>query len=282
MSTTRNDHISKDDDLILNLKVVYARAYVRLKGLLREPHWSIAEVTIPLLSLAAYVYMYTMLDAPAEYMAFVVVGGSMLAFWSNVLWGMSAQLYWEKETGMLQHYMLSPASRMAVLLGMAVGGVLNTTLRSISILLVGTLLFPIEYNLVDVNALLIVFLLTITALYGMGMLFASLFLLYGREATHIADLLQEPIYLFSGIYYPVLSSQVFSHAVKLVASMIPLTFGIDAIRLLLIMGKGIEDVTLHIVGLSLLVAILLPLAYIALRRMEETSKRHGRLTLRWQ
>ncbi|MEO9364515.1 MULTISPECIES: ABC transporter permease [Candidatus Nitrosocaldus] len=282
MNTTRNNHISKDYDLILNLKVVYARAYVRLKGLLREPHWSIAEVTIPLLSLSAYVYMYTMLDAPAEYMAFVVVGGSMLAFWSNVLWGMSAQLYWEKETGMLQHYMLSPASRMAVLLGMAVGGALNTTLRSISILLVGTLLFPIEYNLMDVNALLIVFLLTITALYGMGMLFASLFLLYGREATHIADLMQEPIYLFSGIYYPVLSSQVFSYAVKLVASMIPLTFGIDAIRLLLIMGKGIEDVTLHIVGLSLLVAILLPLAYIALRRMEDTSKKHGRLTLRWQ
>lgn len=280
MST--NHRISKYDDLILNLKVVYARAYVRLKGLLREPHWSIAEVIIPLLSLSAYVYMYTMLDAPAEYMAFVVVGGAMLAFWSNVLWGMSAQLYWEKETGMLQHYMLSPASRMAVLLGMAVGGALNTTLRSISILLVGTLLFPIEYNLVDANALLIVFLLTIIALYGMGMLFASLFLLYGREATHIADLLQEPIYLFSGIYYPVLSSQVFSYAVKLVASIIPLTFGIDAIRLLLIMGKGIGDVTLHIVGLSLLVAILLPLAYIALRRMEETSKRHGRLTLRWQ
>ncbi|MCS7140754.1 MAG: ABC transporter permease [Candidatus Nitrosocaldus sp.] len=267
---------------MLNLKAVYARAYVRLKGLLREPHWSIAEVTIPLLSLSAYVYMYTMLGAPSEYMAFVVVGGAMLAFWSNVLWGMSAQLYWEKETGTLTYYLLAPASRMAILLGMAAGGALNTTLRSLSILMVGTLLFPVEYNIVEPVALLIVFLLTVTALYGMGMLFASLFLLYGREATHIADLLQEPIYLFSGIYYPVLSNQILPYAVRLVASIIPLTFGIDAIRLLLIMGKGMGDIMLHIVGLSLLIIVLMPLAYIALRRMEDTSKRHGRLTLRWQ
>lgn len=272
----------RGDDIILNLRAVYARAYVRIKGLIREPHWSIAEVTIPLLSLSAYVYMYAMLDAPQEYMAFVIVGGAMLAFWSNVLWGISAQLYWEKETGMLQHYMLAPASRMAILVGMAIGGMINTTIRSLSILLIGNILFPVSYNITDPLALITVFILTIVTLYGMGMLFASLFLLYGREASHIADLLQEPIYLLSGIYYPVISSKVFPMSVKLIASIIPLTLGIDAIRLILVMGKSIADIYLHVFGLSILAVVLLILAYIALKKMEYISKRQGRLLLRWQ
>jgi ABC-2 type transport system permease protein len=116
----------------------------------------------------------------------------------------------------------------------------------------------------------------------MGMLFASLFLLYGREASHIADLLQEPIYMLSGIYYPVISSRIFPQSVKIIASLIPLTLGIDAIRLILVMGKSITDVSMHIIGLCILAIALLILAYIALKKMEYVSKKHGRLLLRWQ
>jgi len=36
----------------------------------------------------------------------------------------------------------------------------------------------------------------------MGMMFASLFMLYGRDAWNISNLLQEPIYLVSGFYFP--------------------------------------------------------------------------------
>ncbi len=269
-------------DLANHGRVVYARAYVRLKGLMREPHWSIAEVIIPLLSVSAYIYMYQALSAPPEFLGFVVVGGAMLAFWSNVLWGMSAQFYWEKETGTLELYMIAPVSKMSVLVGMAVGGILNTTMRSISILAIGTLLFPVAFSVGNLYALAAIFVLTVVALYGMGMLFASLFLLYGREATHTADLLQEPIYLLSGMYYPVLGSRFFPGAVKLLATAIPLTLGIDGIRQLLILGGDLNSVLLHIAGLAILAAILMPAAYFALRKMEKISKREGRLTLRWQ
>ena len=49
-------------------------------------------------------------------------GGAMTAFWINVLWSMSAQLYWEKENGNLALYIMAPSSMMAILLGMALGG----------------------------------------------------------------------------------------------------------------------------------------------------------------
>lgn len=105
--------------LMLNLKTVYARLWVRLKGGFREPEWIVADLIIPVLTLSAYVYMYKMLNAPAQFSGFVIIGGTMIAFWSNVLWNMAAQFYWEKETGTLEAYFVAPISRMAILLGMA-------------------------------------------------------------------------------------------------------------------------------------------------------------------
>jgi ABC-2 type transport system permease protein len=80
-----------------------------------------------------------------DYVGFVVVGGAMIAFWMNVLWGMSSQLYWEKEQGNLALYIMTPSSMMAILLGMALGGLFSTSLRALLIILLGSLFFNVHY-----------------------------------------------------------------------------------------------------------------------------------------
>jgi ABC-2 type transport system permease protein len=261
------------------LKVVYARLWVRVKGGNREPEWLVAELIIPILTLSAYVYLYKMLSAPPQFAGFVIVGGTMVAFWSNVLWNMSAQFYWEKETGSLEVYLVAPISRMAILLGMALGGIVNTTLRATAILVAGTLIFQVPFLLREPLTALLMFFLTIIALYALGMLFASLFMLYGREAWHTANLLQEPVYFFSGLYFP---ANYLPFAVQLVASLIPLTFGLDGIRKVIILGQGIGDIWIDVAVLAVFILILLPLAKFALNYMENLGKKEGRLTLRWQ
>ena len=68
------------------------------------------------------------------------------------------------------------------------------------------------------------------ALYGLGMVFASVFLLWGRQAFHLASLLQEPVYVLSGLSFPV---KVLGSAVASVAAVLPLTAGVDALRQIL-------------------------------------------------
>jgi ABC-2 type transport system permease protein len=270
------------EGLVANLRVVYARMWVRMKGSNREPEWIIAEMVIPVLTLSVYIFMYKMLNAPATFSGFVIIGGTMIAFWSNILWNMSTQFYWEKETGTLEFYLVAPISRMAILLGMALGGVLNTTLRAAAVLIVGVLIFKVPFMMNQPLTALLMFVLTVTALYALGMLFASLFMLYGREAWHTANLLQEPVYFFSGSYFPVLGSAGVPLMVQLVASLIPLTFGLDGIRRVIILGQGITDVWVSVIALLIFTAILLPLSKLALNFMENLGKREGRLTLRWQ
>jgi ABC-2 type transport system permease protein len=267
------------DELVRNLRVAYARLWVRVKGSNQEPEWIAADLLIPILTLSAYVYLYKMLNAPAEFSGFVIIGGTMIAFWVNVLWNMSSQFYWEKETGTLEMYLVAPISRMAILLGMALGGVVNTTLRAVVILVAGTIIFQVPLMVHEPFTALFTFILTIIALYALGMLFASLFMLYGREAWHTANLLQEPVYFLSGSYFPI---RYLPDVVQLLASFIPLTFGLDGIRRVMIEGQGIADIWPNIVALVIFTIVLLPLAKFALNYMENLGKKEGRLTLRWQ
>ena len=262
----------------LFLKTIGARAYPRVIGMQREMSWLFFDVFLPMLAVSAYVFVYRAIGAPEEYVGFVVVGGAMTAFWMNVLWSMSSQLYWEKETGNLGLYIMAPNSLMAILLGMAIGGLVATVLRAVAIIVLGSLLFQVQYSVTSFTQLLAVFFLAMTALYGMGMMSASFFLLLSREAWHIANLAQEPVYLVSGFYFPIKS---FNFWIAASASLIPLTLGLDAMRQLVFpsgAALGFLNVTIEIAILIVLCVVFLAGAKFLLDYMERLAIREGRIT----
>lgn len=270
--------VQKNSGWRLFLQTVIARSYPRVVGMQREKSWLFFDVALPMFGVAAYVFIYRAIQAPPDYIGFVILGGAMSAFWMNVLWSMSSQLYWEKEQGNLALYVMAPNSMMAILLGMALGGMFATALRALGIVILGSLLFGVQYLVSDYISLAAVFLLTMTALYGMGMMLASLFLLLSREAWHLSNLLQEPIYLASGFYFPVKSLNFW---VAATASLIPLTLGLDAMRQLSFASGpslGFLSVQVELAILSGLAVAFLAAAQQLLGYMEKLAVREGRLT----
>lgn len=270
--------LKKNSGWVLFFQSVAARAYPRVIGQQREKSWIFFEIFLPLLSVAAYVFVYRAIGAPEEYVGFVVMGGAMVAFWMNVLWSMSSQLYWEKEQGNLALYIMAPSSMMAILLGMAVGGLFATTLRAVVIVGLGSWMFHVHYAVASFSQLLAVFLLAMVALYGLGMMTASIFLLLSREAWHLSNLAQEPIYLASGFYFPIKSLNFW---VALTASLIPLTLGLDAMRQLVFPSGttfGFLSVPVEMGVLVVLSAGFLLGARLLLDYMERLAIREGRLT----
>jgi len=270
------------DEITANMRAAKARMWVRIKGGNRELTHYIAEVVLPVLTIGAYVILYKTLGLPPSLGAAVIIGGAMIAFWTNILWNMSAQWFWEKEMGNLEMYMVAPVSRMSVLLGMAMGGAINTSLRATGIILLGVFVFQVPFQVHDLLVAGLVFLLTVISLYGLGMVFASLYMLYGREAWHTNMLLQEPVFFLSGSYFPTIYVSVIPVWLQVTATLIPMTVGLDAIRRVTIQGQGLMAVWPHILALIAFIAILMPVARMALNYMENLGKREGRLTLRWQ
>jgi ABC-2 type transport system permease protein len=259
-------------------RTVAARAYPRLIMNVREKWWMVFDIVLPLLGLCAYVFIYRANNAPADLIGFVIIGGAMSAYWMNVLWSMGNQLFWEKETGNLALYIMAPSSMMAVLLGMALGGMFTTTLRAVGILAIGSLMFDVQFAVESVPLLAVVFVLSLVALYGMGMMFASLFLLLGREGWHLVNLAQEPVFLLSGTFFPIRS---FNFWVAAGASIIPLTLALDAIRQLSFASGaalGFLDVRTEVAVLANLCVLFLVAARLLLQRLERLAIAEGRLT----
>jgi len=265
-----------------NLRAIVGRAYPRIIGLTREPSWVFFEILLPFLAVSAFVFVYRALEAPEEYIGFVVLGGAVTSFWLNVVWMMAAQFYWEKDQGNLELYFTAPMHLMSILAGMAIGGLVMTSSRAIAVIGIGSILFGVTYDIREPLLLVAAFVLTMIPLYGLGMLFASLFLMWGREASHLAELLQEPIYFLGGVNFPLRALGAVS---GVVVAILPLAVGLDAMRQLTFPGplsQGLLPVGTELLILGAMSIVFLVGARFALAYLERLARREGRLTLRWQ
>lgn len=277
--------MNKSTGLRLFIRAAAARAYPRIWGANREISWLVWEIVIPLISTAAFVFLYRALHAPEAYIGFVVLGGAISAYWLNVLWMMASQLYWDKQEGFLELYIMAPIPLMAILLGMGVGGLYMSTIRASVIAVAGAFLFGVQFDWSQWGFALLVFLVTMFSLYGLGMLLSSLFLMWGREAWQVSLALQEPVFFLSGLNFPL--SKLFSTipgALVLISAIVPISLGLDALRQLLFPGEIVgvlppETEMFILAGLGIFFVIA---AYLMLRRMEWLAKVEARLSLRWQ
>ncbi|MDQ7848863.1 MAG: ABC transporter permease [Armatimonadota bacterium] len=256
------------------------RAYPRTVGAAREPSWIFYDLALPILGVLAFVFVYRALGAPPQFTGYVIMGGATVSFWMNVMWNMAAQFYWEKHQGNLELYMMVPCGLVPILLGMAAGGMVATTVRAAVVVAVGVLLFRAPLAVSSWPLFGLIFALGLVALYGLGMFFSSLFLLWGREAWHLVGLLQEPVYLVSGFYFPV---RALGPWVGLAASIIPITLALDGLRQVMFptFHPGLLPLAWEIAGLALLAVLFVVLALRMLRLMERLARQEGRLSFRW-
>ena len=264
-------------------KAMLARTYPRVAWMFRHRTWLIQETLLPILSVVALANVYKWMGAPVEYIGIVILGAAMTAFWLNVLWSLGGHLYWERDSGNLELYILSPAPMMGILAGMALGGLTMTIVRAAAIVGTGVLLFDVPLNPSSWWLLALIFALTMLALYGLGMMFASVFLLFGREAYHTVNLLQEPIYLMTGMNFPLTALEKMTHwAVPSAALLIPLAGGMDAMRQVLFRTEGFLNLDYEVPLLAVMSVVFLLLAKRFLDVLERKAKEEGKLTVKWQ
>lgn len=266
-----------------NLRTVIGRAYPRVRGLAREKSWVFFEILLPFLATSAFVFVYRAIGAPPQYIGFVVLGGAMTAFWLNVIWMMAQQLWWEKSQGNLELYFAAPMHIMAVLFGMAFGGFVMSSTRAAAVLIIATVVYGVSFQIDQWALLLAVFALTLAALYGLGMMLASLFLMWGREAWHLTQLLIEPVYFVSGLNFPIARLGVLG---SVAISLLPLAVGLDAMRQLAFADAAYPAGTPSpLVEAGILVGMVV--VFTALSRwtlavLERRARQEGRLSVRWQ
>jgi len=214
------------------LQTIYIMWLRELKKFWRSPSRIIGALGQPILFLLALGYGFgSMFQAAGQgsYVQFLVPGIiGMAIIFASIFNGM--QIIWDRQFGFLKETLVAPVSRIAIMLGRTFGGANVATVQG-CIVLALTLLFgfhPYSWALV-VPAVIVMF--SIASLFSaLGITVAS-FVKDMQGFQLVMNFLVMPTFFLSGALFPLTNSPLLLRAL---ATIDPLSYGVDGIRALLI------------------------------------------------
>ncbi len=226
----------------------------QIKKYLRSKSRMIGSLAQPLLFLLALGYGFGSVFQQAgqgNYLNFLAPGiiGMSIIF-TSIFSGM--EVIWDRQFGFLKETLVAPMPRFNIMIGRTLGGATVATMQGIIVMFI-SLIFgfhPVSWFAV-IPAIGIMFLVALL-FTSLGTMIASL--LDDMQGFQlIMNFLVMPLFFLSGALFPL---QGLPKALDLIARIDPLSYGIDALRALLInsghYGLGIDVVVLGTVTLVFL------------------------------
>ena len=207
-----------------------------------------------------------------DLVGFTLIGQLLYSFFTLMLLA-GADFEDERWQGTLESVLLSPANRIAVLLGEALAHAFNYMWVLIGMVLSWVLFINVNVFVTDFPALFISILLSYLSLVALGMCFEALFV-SSRRGGMYATALQEPIMFLSGLIFPLNSMP---QALLPLSYLLPLTFGLIAVRLTLLGGASMFDVAVPLAVLTFMTVIFFVLTVWAIDRAERQAKKKATL-----
>ena len=208
-----------------------------------------------------------------DVITFVVIGYLFMGFLNTALWGMGFALRKEQFYGTLESVFVAPVPRWVYVGGMA----LHSTTHQGIIILVQMILLQFIFNLlIDASGLIPamgVVALMLVALYGIGMMVASLALIF-KAGWIIAEALHSVISVVTPIAYPLAVLPIF---LRKASYFFPTTYGVLTIRHFLIGEDMGFSVGTSLFRLSLLCVAWAAFGLFIFSAVDKKTRREGTL-----
>ncbi len=161
-----------------------------------------------------------------QFLAPGIVG--MVMLFASMFAGIS--VLWDRQFGFLKEIMVTPVSRLSIMLGRVAGGVTTAIIQGLLILIIGIGMGLAIPGLAGFLSALMMMLLISVSFISVGLIFASLMEdMQGFQL--IMNFLIMPTFLLSGALFPLSGAPGWLHAISLAN---PLTYGVDGLRMSLI------------------------------------------------
>lgn len=207
-----------------------------------------------------------------DYMSFILLGTVLGNFILTVFWGMGYALKEDMDSGVLESNWLTPVSRLLILVGRTLSSLLTTSLTSLIMLVIAAALFGFKPTGNTLAAFLTAIPMLV-GLYGFGFAFAAVILLM-REANTLVDVSSFLVQGLSGANFPVKS---LPYWLIPVAMMLPLTYGLDAVRGILLKTNTLLPINVEIILLIVFMFVMLWFGAWVFHRVERRVRTLGTL-----
>ena len=233
-------------------------------------------------SLATFFFIGRLVDAgdagsnpelARGYFPYVVVGLAVLVVLQAGLTSFATRLREDQVSGTLEALFSTPISPTVVVVGSALFEMVRATLLGIAAVVLAIVFFGVELSS-DAHGLaaaLVAFVGCVLLISALGVVLAAVTIVFKR-AQALLGFVVAAVALLSGIYYPL---EVLPAGLEAVASALPFTWGLDALRAGLLSG---EVEWRQLGGVLAAAAVALPVALLVFGRAVDRARRDGSLT----
>ncbi|RPJ26681.1 MAG: hypothetical protein EHM33_10695 [Chloroflexi bacterium] len=267
-----------------HLRALFAIARKDWKQYWRYPLNAVSTVFQPVIWLAPVYFMgkafsvngqalgFAQYSGTTDFMSFIILGAVLGNFINAVFWGMGYALKNDMDAGVMESNWLTPIPRLLILVGRSLTNLFVTMVTSLGMLVVCGLIFGFHPT-GDVWSAVLAVIPMLIGLYGFGFAFAGLVLIV-REANTMVDMSAFLVQIFSGTDFPV---TVLPKWLLPIALILPLTYGIDAARGLLLKTDTLLSIRVEVTLLIVFMFIMLWLGSWIFYRIERRVRMLGTL-----
>jgi ABC-2 type transport system permease protein len=213
------------------------------------------------------------LTGTADLITFVTLGYIFIGFLNMALWAMGFSLRKEQYWGTLESVFAAPVPRWVFILGMAAHSTLHQGLMISLQLIVISFIFKLTVNVGGIIPSLAIVGLMLIAMYGLGMMIASLTLIF-KQGYLISEALSALILVITPIAYPLAVLPVVMQKASLI---FPTTYGILTTRHFLIGEKMNFSVGTSFLRLAILCVVWVLFGLIVFAFIDKSTRRSGTL-----
>lgn len=190
-----------------------------------------------------------------NYFQFMAPGIMALLVMMAVMTGLAGSVSREKEIGTLDGLLIAPISRLSIILGKAIAQTARGLFQGLVVLILAIIIFGVHiYGSWLVMILLLI--LGVFAFIGIGIL-VSAWASEQETAMTVLMTIQFPMLFLSGALFPIQQMPKF---MQYVSKTIPLTYEIEALRKVIILGANAQAVWREILILLIFGTITLSIA----------------------
>jgi ABC-2 type transport system permease protein len=267
-----------------HLRALYALIRKDWKQYWRYPLNAVSTIFQPLIWITPIYFMgrafsvngkafgFSQYSGTTDFMSFILLGTVLQNFITAVFWGMGYALKNDMDSGVMESNWLTPIPRLLILIGHSVTNLLVTAITSLGMLVFGGLIFGFHASGDVLKAFIPIFPMML-GLYGFGFAFAAIVMLM-REANTLVDVSSFLVQIFSGSSFPVNALPRFLLPVALA---LPLTYGLDSVRALLIGTQTIFPLYLEMILLVVFMFVMLWIGTATFRSLERRVRTLGTL-----
>jgi ABC-2 type transport system permease protein len=233
----------------------FIRARSRIIGMLMMP-------VVFLLGLGLGLGSLIHLGTGGSYFDFIVPGiiGMSLLF-TSIFTG--SAVLWDRQFGFLKEILVTPNSRVSIVIGRIFGGGTTAVLQSILVVAIA-LLLGFQIHLTALTILAVVFMILIAATFiGLGLTLGSLISDF-QGFQLVTSFFTMPLFFLSDSIFPATS---LPQAVQYIIYLNPLTYGVDGLRNALL-GTGTFSIWIDLLAMLISTVIMVSIAVYAFSKTD--------------